>query len=302
LYEFEDEKTSVLTNIYDNTKGKYIKFSFDNIGDGGKVLAVSGSMKVANIAEQVIRETNTGSGYVDGLFWIVPNLPNIKQIDFIKAIASMLGVFAVAEEGNVIRFVSVETLVGNKSKALNWTRKVVATFQENKPKEISFSLDDFAQRNNYLWKEDSTVSGDYSGYIVVDDETLDYENDVITLPFSPTEMYKGIAKIPLYSYDKDGKLQYSTVESRLLLLSGVSGVFTGLDWETLINKNYSKYQELVRKPVILTEKIEVSDIDLKELDMTVPVYLGQYGRYYAIISIKAEDTGICECKLLQLEV
>ena len=41
---------------------------------------------------------------------------------------------------------------------------------------------------------------------------------------------------------------------------------------------------------------------MKELDVKVPVYLGQYGRYYALISVKSEDTGVCECKLLQLEV
>lgn len=59
---------------------------------------------------------------------------------------------------------------------------------------------------------------------------------------------------------------------------------------------------MVRNPVIITERISISDIDLKELDVKVPVYLGQYGRYYALISVKSEDTGVCECKLLQLEV
>lgn len=57
-----------------------------------------------------------------------------------------------------------------------------------------------------------------------------------------------------------------------------------------------------KKAYLLAEKIEINDIELRDLDMTVPIYLAQYGRYYAIISIKAEDTGICECKLLQLEV
>ncbi len=43
-------------------------------------------------------------------------------------------------------------------------------------------------------------------------------------------------------------------------------------------------------PKVITEKIEINDIELRDLDMTVPIYLAQYGRYYAIISIKAEDT------------
>ena len=78
--------------------------------------------------------------------------------------------------------------------------------------------------------------------------------------------------------------------------------FEGLKWETLLRKNYGTYQKIIRSPIVVSEKIEISDIELKELDVTIPVYLGQYGRYYAIISVRAENTGICECKLLQLEV
>ena len=70
----------------------------------------------------------------------------------------------------------------------------------------------------------------------------------------------------------------------------------------MLRKNYGTYQKIIRSPIVVSEKIEISDIELKELDVTIPVYLGQYGRYYAIISVRAENTGICECKLLQLEV
>lgn len=301
IYDFKQEKTSVLKNVFDNTKWKYIRFSFDNIGDAGKVLSVSGKIKVANIEEKVIRQIYTGSNSIDGLFWIVPNLPEIKQIDFIKAITSMLGVFAIAKSDTEIHFVAVDKIIENKSKALNWTRKVIASYKENKPMEMKFTLDGFAQRNKYYWKNDNN-DNDYSGYLKVDDQTISYENNVMTLPFSPTDMYKGIAKIPLYSYDEEGKLQYSKVEPRLLVLSGTRGVFEGIDWSTLLSKNYRSYQSIIRKPIIITEKIEISEYDLKELDVTVPIYLGQYGRYYAPIEIKAENTGVCECKLLQLEV
>ena len=56
--------------------------------------------------------------------------------------------------------------------------------------------------------------------------------------------------------------------------------------------------------VVLTNNLtrSLSREALKEVDVKVPVYLGQYGRYYALISVKSEDTGVCECKLLQLEV
>ena len=98
----------------------------------------------------------------------------------------------------------------------------------------------------------------------------------------------------------------NSVEPRLLVEVDNNGKseasFEGLRWDTLVNRNYESYQKIIRNPIVISEKVEISDIELKELDVTIPVYLGQYGRYYAILSVKAEDTGICECKLLQLEV
>lgn len=246
-------------------------------------------------------------GVSDGYFPIISNLPSVKQIDFLKALASMSGTFAVVKDKATIQFVSMDEVISNKSKALNWTRKVIASYPENKPKTISFSLDGFAQKNMYKWKEDDSVSGSYDGYINVDDETIEVSKDSVTLPLAATEMRVDKAYIPLYEYgdnDEVGKL--GKVEPRILLEMNNNGkskaTFNGLGWSTLLDRNYQSYKKVVRNPVIITERISISDIDLKELDVKVPVYLGQYGRYYALISVKSEDTGVCECKLLQLEV
>ena len=306
LFSFEEEQTGILDNAFGNAYS-YMQFSFAYLPDGSSILSVEGNIKITNIAEQVLIQKKIGEGslgevYTDGRFWIVPNLPDIKQIDFIKAIASILGLFAVSGIDGSIIFVSLDDLYNNKEKALDWTRNVVAETLENKPKEITYSLENFAQRNNCKWLEDSTVIGNYDSYLEVDDETLDYETDSIELPFAATDMYGGKARILLYSYTDSLGIQYDNVEPRLLLISGTNGTFKGLDWEEIIGKHYSSYQTLIRRPVVIKEKIEISDVELREIDVTMPVYLAQYGRYYAIISIKAEDTGICECELLQLEV
>lgn len=290
-FDFKDEQTGLLSTIYSSVP--YIKFALRNMGKVENVISIFGTLKVTNMEQEIM---------LGGQFWIIPNLPNIKQIDFIKAIAAMIGVFPVSAENNTVRFISLDELVDNKSKAVDWTRKVIASYQENKPKEISYSLDNFAQKNYYKWKKDNTIIGDFDGFLIVDDETIEFERDAVTLPFAGSNMFSDVAKIPLYSYDKDDKINYDKVEPRILEYSGVKGVFNNLRWSTLLSLYYAKYQELIRKPVIISEKIEIGNIDLKYLDTTVPVYLGQYGRYYAVISVKAEDTGICECKLLQLEV
>lgn len=276
------------------------------INAGG--ISMDNSFSIMAVCDQVMPSTDgeINAGY--GHFPIIANLPEMKQIDFIKAIAAILGVFAVPgkNDSNAIDFVSVDSIKGNKNKAYDWTKKVVATYRENKPNMLEYRLDDFAQQNYLRYKEDSTVNGSYDGALQVLDYTLESERDILTLPFAGTDMAGGMASIKLYKYDSDGRPSLEKLEPRILLYTDdanvIKGTFEGLDFSSIINTYYKDYGEVIYMPKIITEKIEISDIELKSLDMTVPVYLAQYGRYYAIISIKAEDTGICECKLLQLEV
>lgn len=253
--------------------------------------------------EEVVPKGVNGS---DGYYPIISNLPDIKQVDFLKSIAYMTGTFACVTN-NVLTFVSVDDLIANKSMAMDWTKKVVATFKDNKPNNITYTLDDFAQHNNYKWKEEDGLRGNYDYYLSVENTTLDYERDVVTMPFAATDTMLGEAYIPMYEYNGEETVgTLSSVEPRILMEYDNAGkskaMFADLAWDNLIETFYKSYQQLIRKPVIITEKIEISDIELREIDVTVPVYLAQYGRYYAIISIKAENTGICECKLLQMEV
>ena len=287
----ENRQTEMLSTLHSSIP--HLKFALQNIGKPSDVVSISGTLKITNIEQEIL---------LGGRYWIIPNLPDIKQSDFIKAISAIIGTFPLFTESNGLVFVSFDTIMSNKAKALDWTRRLVATYKDNKPNAIAYSLDDFSQKNFYRWKEDDTVVGKYDGYLFVENETIESERDVVELPFAASDQFSDVAKIPIYSYDEEGNLEYNSVEPRLLAYNGVKGVFTGLDWNTLLSMYYQTYQSIIRRPIVITEKIEINDIELRDLDMTVPIYLAQYGRYYAIISIKAEDTGICECKLLQLEV
>ena len=296
-FDFEDE-TSALS------EGDIIYCAFRDTGYFVNNWGTdSFSLTLAPYIDEAIVE---GQGS-DGYYPIIPNLPDIKQVDFIKTIAAISGTFVVVVNDTTLGFFSVDDIISNRNKAYDWTCKVVAPFKENKPQEISYSLEDFAQKNLLTWKEDNTVKGDYNSALYVKDETIEVERTAIELPFAATDMSFGRASIPLYEYSGSetvGKM--NSVEPRLLVEVDNNGKskasFEGLRWDTLVNRNYESYQKIIRNPIVISEKVEISDIELKELDVTIPVYLGQYGRYYAILSVKAEDTGICECKLLQLEV
>ncbi len=233
-------------------------------------------------------------------FPLVPNLPDIKQIDFIKAVASMVGLFALPDGENGIKFIPFDNLSANKSKAVDWTNRVIMAYNSVTPRNLQYTLDNIAQNNWFRYKEDDNVMGNYDGNIQVDDATIEYERDAISLPFSACSTKGGVAYIPLYSYNDNGELQYNKVNPRILLLDGTKGIFKGLEWTTLIANNYQTYKGLINNAKVVTEYIRLNSIELRDLEMDIPVYLAQYGCYLAIIEIKTKENDICECKLLKL--
>lgn len=233
-------------------------------------------------------------------FPLVPNLPDIKQIDFIKAVASMVGLFALPDGKNGIKFIPFDNLSANKSKAVDWTNRVIMAYNSVTPRNLQYTLDNIAQNNWFRYKEDDTVMGNYDGNIQVDDATIEYERDAITLPFSACSTKGGVAYIPLYSYNEEGELEYNKTNPRILLLDGTKGIFKGLEWTTLIANNYQTYKGLINNAKVVTEYIRLNSIELRDLEMDIPVYLAQYGCYLAIIEITTRENNICECKLLKL--
>jgi hypothetical protein len=93
------------------------------------------------------------------------------------------------------------------------------------------------------------------------------------------------------------------IEPRLIYRSGNDGTiasFKELEWGTLLSKYYSSYQDIVKHPKVISEYVRLSPVELKELDLTVPVYLRQYGSYFAIVKVKTKENNICEVELLKI--
>lgn len=217
-----------------------------------------------------------------------------------KAIISMLGMFAVPVSDNKIKFVSFDTLLDNKSIANDWSDKLLLSSGFHTPGEITYTLDNFARKNWFRYKEDDTVVGDYDGMLTVDNDTLESELEMVELPFAASDT-NGLVTIPLYSYDSDGKLVMNSVEPRILYRTGVDSVsFKDISWDNLLSKYYSSYQDIVRNPKVIVETVRLNAVELKLLDLTIPVYLSQYGSYFAVISVKTMDYDWCEVKLLKI--
>lgn len=236
-------------------------------------------------------------------FFTIPNLPSIKLIDFIKSIAYMLGVFAVPGDNNDIRFISFDSVIENKSNAVDWSGRVLFNDYGDVARNISYQLNDFTQKNWFRYKEDDNVTENYDSFIAVENRALDYERDAVSLPFSACDTLGGVASILLYSYNDDGELEYdSGMNPRIVLYDSEtrSGVFYPLRWEELIRQHYASYQEVVRQPKVIKELVLLSAPELAVLDLLKPVYIRQYGSYFAIVKVKTKENNICEVELLKI--
>lgn len=288
-------KKDLLLEPYDKTI--YISTTVSKTGDDS-VSLVSGSITL----EAKVSEVGADIGEYNKYFTI-PNLPSIKLIDFVKSIAYMLGIFAVPGDNNDIRFISFDTVIENKSNAVDWSGRVLFNDYGDVARNISYQLNDFTQKNWFRYKEDDNVTENYDSFIAVENRALDYERDAVSLPFSACDTLGGVASIPMYSYNDDGELEYdSGMNPRIVLYDSEtrSGVFYPLRWEELIRQHYASYQEVVRQPKVIKELVLLSAPELAVLDLLKPVYIRQYGSYFAIVKVKTKENNICEVELLKI--
>lgn len=63
---------------------------------------------------------------------------------------------------------------------------------------------------------------------------------------------------------------------------------------------YAVFAEMLRHPYVLTVSMDIDEYTLNGLDLSIPVFLRQYGSYFGIMSIKRKSDGLCTVKLLRI--
>ncbi len=260
-----------------------------------------------------------------GYFPIAENLPEIKVIDFVKFLACITGTFPVQRfSDGVVSFVPLSQIWQNVDKARDWTRKVIAPNEQNTPMQQTFKMGDYAQHNYYKWKADEKVQGNYDGDLLIENDTLDIEKTIFEFPFAASDgncvpMYgpKSTAQgggTVSYGGSTSGSstsssettIPYSACEPRIMRIyeddnGKAQGVFD-ISMQDVLDTKYADMVRTLQLMKIIKESIRVSDIELLTFDETVPVYLAQYGSYFAVTEIKAEDNGLAEVTMLQLNL
>lgn len=248
-------------------------------------------------------------------FPIIPNLPDMKQVDFLKSMMQLRGVFAYPKGIDTIGFASADDVLASRYVALDWTRKLITESPvPNAPEGLSFKMDNFAQKNWFRWSNDDEIeSVGTDDYIKVYNETIEAEADVVELKFSASndmaigdeESGRPLAYVPVYTTE-NGSVKFNKLTPRVLMgRPGDNGrlelFFEGLSFDTILEQYYSGYRSIIEVPRVITVRVRLTDLDQAKLDMTRSVYFEQFGRYYAVLSVQAQSNGLCKCKMLELK-
>lgn len=248
-----------------------------------------------------------------GNFPIGKNLPDIKVTDFLKCICILTSTFPSQRfTSGTLAFADIATLWEAKAQAVDWTKKLIPSEACNHPRQTDFSVEEYCQHNIYKWKEDDTVYQQHDADMTVDNKTLEYTQDVCTLPFAATDGNR----IPIYEWESkqytigrtamtvQTATKYKACKDRIVNLTksdiGYAALAFNIDLQDIFNKKLEKLRKTVANPHQITERFNLSDLEILNFDETKPVYLAQYGAYFAVLEIKTTSSGYSDVTMIEL--
>lgn len=253
-----------------------------------------------------------GGEVVDGTYFpIWKNLPAIKNVDFIRFLCVISGVYPLnSRDGKALRFVDIDAIYMNRDDAYDWTKRLIPYGDDNKPRDIDFSFDGFCKQNIYKWKEDELVQRNYDGVLKIDNDLLDESHVAFEFPFAASDG----RVVPIYKKEtkEEGRGKPPTVtvtktscKDRIMRLcrdeAGFAACYFDMDMQDIIDRDYKVLKKALSKAKIIKEQVRLSDIDVLSFDESRPVYFAQYGRYFAVLGMRIGANEVADVDLLELK-
>ena len=253
-----------------------------------------------------------GTGYIDikqhssvvsnnEAYYYVPNLPAMKCIDFLKSVATLSGRTA-ALEGKQLRFLSHADFAERigESDYNDWTNHVVGEPMQ----QMTFAFGDWAQRNIFKYKD--AVYRNEEAILKLNNATLDKEK-IIELPYTLPDWgvngYSPTARIPLYTIKEDNTYEYDGGgdEAYIIIIDNTYQISIPL-LPNVVATMYDTLKKDIDQAKVVKVNFKLSMPTLATLDIRKPIYLRQFGCYFAIVELKVKNNGIAEVELLKLKL
>ena len=245
-----------------------------------------------------------------GFFPIIPNLPDMTCQDFILQCSQIAGVFPQNEndDPSIIDFYSAQTIYDNIPNAIDWSDKLIKKKDRlSELEDVVFTVGSYCKKNTLTYKN-GDVSTQLVGSINVDNENLEETSQLVTLKFAAGKRFSDLDNTidyPLYDIKIVGgvltvteKNQSDDIVAKVMNIGWVNKLFWTSDLQfagIVLSDNYTSYQKIVEKPRYLKENFYLKPQDIQGIDLKIPIYLHQYGKYYAIMNLNySELTSVCE--------
>lgn len=247
---------------------------------------------------QIYYQINKAS-YPLAQFRLVPNLPDISQIDFVKFICNLYGLFPVQRLGKIdlMPYTILESNIKN-GLFYDWSSKIIDSYT-NVPKSLSYTIGNLSRENIMRYADDKVDNVEDYSMLSIKNEMLDRKSDLFVFPFSAS---KG-NRITQYRIKEDGGVESLDCNYRLMQIDGDNIQFSdNLKMSNIVKVNYSPLQNILNDIKVIEEDILLSVNDLVGLDFTKPVYLAKYGRYFIIENIQwHSENKVSRIKLIMIK-
>ncbi len=238
-------------------------------------------------------------------FPVVANLPDITQLDLIKAVCQLYGlVMSIDDSNKRIETYTIDTVVDNINNGnfLDWSHKLDDTDHSS-----TYQWSSYGQKNYITYAEEEGKDGEKlqdRAYFTIDNHTLAAEKTLFELPFATCEEtnVRGLAMAKIRMVEGGDSSPDSITESKpkLLCLKERDNVevrfkdpesdnrsinrnitciasFNSLSIEHFINSYYTTLSiQLLQRVRVLKEKLWLRPIDIQNFDHRMPIYFSKY--------------------------
>lgn len=200
---------------------------------------------------------------------------------------------------------------------VDWSDKLVL----DNERSVGFSISNYAQNNRIALKENSEDNAQDEGVFPVNNRTLDGEKTLFTIPveagrditYTANGTRRTVAVIPTLERevetDDNGReavtLTYKGCPAHLVRLTGetvrvanVSGfrvveqaapqslpVAVNVSMQTLVDTYYARIKKMLHNAKTLSAYFNLTTLDIDQMDLFTPVWIGRYGAYFYISRI-----------------
>ena len=256
--------------------------------------------------------------------------PDWTQKAFVVAFMNQFGLIPTVDPGKkVVTFTPFEQIRDNKSKAEDWSGKLV---RQNGAKEWYINktskVGPYGKSNYLSYKRDKTLGFEElgQGEISCNDENLPAFKTLFTLPYAASESFQQLAQptavVQIKKYegvwpnyeriDNDGVEQRAifvheeahvlTIEDDAGTISMPANVKIGkfIDPSTAYSLAFSAYvqakyftilAEILTDPQKITALFKLSANDIRNLDLFTPIWVDKFGEYYYINKVSNYKPG-----------